>query len=66
MPSHDLMVCRPACPDAQPDILTPPLQLYFQSDLTLVRSWYLSGTNYSRTLEHWLKLQDKNTKGEEA
>ncbi|KAK0195130.1 S-adenosyl-L-methionine-dependent methyltransferase [Armillaria mellea] len=34
--------------------------LFFQSDLTLIRSWYLSGTNYSRTLEDWLKLQDKN------
>ena len=45
----------------------PPLaqlfeQLYFQSDLTLLRSWYLSGINYSRTSEHWLKLQDKNKK----
>ncbi|KAK0213110.1 S-adenosyl-L-methionine-dependent methyltransferase [Desarmillaria ectypa] len=36
------------------------LLLFFQSDLTLIRSWYLSGTNYSRTLEDWLKLQDKN------
>lgn len=39
------------------------LLLYFQSDLTLIRSWYVSGTHYSRTLEHWLKLQDKNAKG---
>ncbi|TDL26084.1 S-adenosyl-L-methionine-dependent methyltransferase [Rickenella mellea] len=38
------------------------LLLYFQSDLTLVKSWYLDGQNYSRTLEDWLKLQDKNTK----
>ncbi|KAG7446577.1 S-adenosyl-L-methionine-dependent methyltransferase [Guyanagaster necrorhizus] len=36
------------------------LLLYFQSDLSLIRSWYLSGTNYSRTLEDWLGLQDKN------
>ncbi|KAF8647071.1 hypothetical protein AX16_006906 [Volvariella volvacea WC 439] len=36
------------------------LFLYFQKDLTLVRSWYLSGKHYSRTLEDWLKLQDKN------
>ncbi|KAK7005899.1 (S)-coclaurine N-methyltransferase [Favolaschia claudopus] len=35
---------------------------YFQSDLTLVRSWYLAGTHYSRSLEDWLKLQDKNSK----
>ncbi|KAJ6494955.1 S-adenosyl-L-methionine-dependent methyltransferase [Mycena vulgaris] len=38
------------------------LLLYFQSDLTLVRSWYLPGTHYSRTLEDWLKLQDSNAK----
>ncbi|KAF8828657.1 hypothetical protein HHX47_DHR3000295 [Lentinula edodes] len=36
------------------------LLLYFQDDLTLVRSWYLSGTHYSKTLEAWLKLQDQN------
>ncbi|CAA7261845.1 unnamed protein product [Cyclocybe aegerita] len=38
------------------------LFLYFQSDLTLLRSWYIPGTHYSRTLEDWLKLQDKNGK----
>ncbi|KDR75126.1 hypothetical protein GALMADRAFT_1332334 [Galerina marginata CBS 339.88] len=38
------------------------LFLYFQSDLTLLRSWYLPGTHYSRTLEEWLRLQDKNGK----
>ncbi|KAF5355488.1 hypothetical protein D9758_006352 [Tetrapyrgos nigripes] len=38
------------------------LLLYFQDDLTLIRSWYLPGTHYSRTLEAWLKLQDKNAK----
>ncbi|KAF5375371.1 hypothetical protein D9615_007920 [Tricholomella constricta] len=35
---------------------------YFQSDLTLIRSWYINGMHYSRTLEDWLKLQDKNGK----
>ncbi|KAG7094275.1 hypothetical protein E1B28_007879 [Marasmius oreades] len=35
---------------------------YFQDDLTLIKSWYLSGVNYSRTLEDWLKIQDKNGK----
>ncbi|TFK53664.1 S-adenosyl-L-methionine-dependent methyltransferase [Heliocybe sulcata] len=38
------------------------LLLYFQSDLTLIRSWYLSGEHYSRTLEDWLARQDKNAK----
>lgn len=33
---------------------------YFQKDLTLLRSWYLDGTHYSKTLGAWLKLQDKN------
>ncbi|KAF7971612.1 hypothetical protein HWV62_20710 [Athelia sp. TMB] len=36
------------------------LLLYFQSDLTLVRSWYLDGRHYSRTLEDWLARQDAN------
>ncbi|KAJ3925687.1 MAG: S-adenosyl-L-methionine-dependent methyltransferase [Lentinula lateritia] len=36
------------------------LLLYFQDDLSLVRSWYLPGTHYSKTLEAWLKLQDQN------
>ncbi|KAF9269325.1 S-adenosyl-L-methionine-dependent methyltransferase [Marasmius fiardii PR-910] len=35
---------------------------YFQDDLMLIKSWYLSGMNYSRTLEDWLKIQDKNRK----
>ncbi|KAK0490435.1 hypothetical protein IW261DRAFT_1412978 [Armillaria novae-zelandiae] len=39
------------------------LLLFFQSNLTLIRSWYLSSTNYSKTLEDWLKLQDKNAAG---
>lgn len=33
---------------------------YFQSDLTLLRSWFVNGKNYAHTLEDWLKLQDKN------
>jgi len=36
------------------------LFLYFQDDMTLIQSWYLSGRHYSRTLEDWLKLQDKD------
>ncbi|ESK92077.1 sam-dependent methyltransferase [Moniliophthora roreri MCA 2997] len=38
------------------------LFLHFQEHITLVKSWYLSGVNYSRTLEDWLKTQDKNAK----
>jgi len=38
------------------------LLLYFQTDLTLLRSWYLSGKHYSRTLEDWLVRQDRNAK----
>ena len=42
----------------------PSLDLftYFQKDLFLIRSSYLNGTHYARTLEAWLKLQDKNAK----
>ncbi len=42
----------------------PSLDLftYFQKDLTLLHSSYLNGTHYSRTLEDWLKNQDKNRK----
>ncbi|KAH9948664.1 S-adenosyl-L-methionine-dependent methyltransferase [Amylocystis lapponica] len=47
------------------------LLLYFQDDLTLVRSWYVNGRHYAQTCEDWLKRQDKcnwvghetNTKG---
>ncbi|KAJ7172544.1 S-adenosyl-L-methionine-dependent methyltransferase [Mycena filopes] len=35
---------------------------YFQSDLILSNSWYVPGTHYSRTLEHWIELQDKNAR----
>ncbi|KAH8827909.1 S-adenosyl-L-methionine-dependent methyltransferase [Flagelloscypha sp. PMI_526] len=36
------------------------LFLYFQDDVTLLKSWYISGVNYSKSLEAWLALQDKN------
>ncbi|GJE97731.1 SAM-dependent methyltransferase [Phanerochaete sordida] len=36
------------------------LLLYFQDDLSIVRSWWLNGRHYSRTLEDWLKRQDRN------
>lgn len=36
------------------------LFLYFQSHVKLQKSWYLPGTHYGRTAEHWLKLQDAN------
>ena len=38
------------------------LQLYFQDDLTHVRSWYINGKHYQRTSEHWLKAQDRRAK----
>lgn len=28
--------------------------------MTLINSWYLSGQHYSRTLEDWLRRQDRN------
>ncbi|KZT10760.1 S-adenosyl-L-methionine-dependent methyltransferase [Laetiporus sulphureus 93-53] len=37
------------------------LLLYFQEDLALVRSWYLSGEHYARTCRDWLKRQDLHT-----
>jgi len=42
----------------------PSLDLftYFQQDLTLLHSSYLNGVHYSKTLEAWLKLQDKHGK----
>ncbi|KAI0085058.1 S-adenosyl-L-methionine-dependent methyltransferase [Irpex rosettiformis] len=36
------------------------LLLYFQDDLTLLSSWYLSGTHYSLTARDWLSRQDAN------
>ncbi|KAF8514160.1 S-adenosyl-L-methionine-dependent methyltransferase [Gautieria morchelliformis] len=38
------------------------LLLHFQSDVTLLKSWWLDGKHYARTLEAWLQLQDKNAK----
>lgn len=38
------------------------LLLYFQDELALLQSWYISGTHYSKTLEHWLEKQDRNGK----
>lgn len=33
---------------------------YFQRDLSLEAQWCVNGKHYSRTLESWLQLQDKN------
>lgn len=38
------------------------LLLYFQSDVTLIKSWFVNGKHYSHTLEDWLRLQDANSK----
>ncbi|KAI0744129.1 S-adenosyl-L-methionine-dependent methyltransferase [Daedaleopsis nitida] len=38
------------------------LLLYFQDDLTHIRSWYINGKHYAQTSEDWLKIQDSNTK----
>lgn len=59
MPSHDLFVSPVAMYELNVN-LTQSLQLYFQDDLTLVRSWWLNGRNYAATSEHWLQEQDKN------
>lgn len=61
MPSHDLLVRSPLFLRVSVSALTA-LQTYFQSDLTLLRSWYIDGRHYSRTLEAWLKKQDQNAK----
>ncbi|KAI3955869.1 hypothetical protein MKW98_006229 [Papaver atlanticum] len=34
--------------------------LYFQDDVAVVNQWILSGKNYSRTHEEWLKNMDNN------
>lgn len=44
-------------------IITNLIQTYFQDDLTLIRSWYISGQHYSRTCEDWLRIQDSNRAG---
>ena len=62
MPSHDLFVCFYVITFTMALLADLLVQLYFQSDLTLIRSWYLPGTHYSRTLEDWLRLQDRNKK----
>ncbi|KAH9858824.1 S-adenosyl-L-methionine-dependent methyltransferase [Lenzites betulinus] len=38
------------------------LLLYFQDDLTHIRSWYVSGKHYAQTSEDWLRRQDANSK----
>ncbi|KAI0374167.1 S-adenosyl-L-methionine-dependent methyltransferase [Pilatotrama ljubarskyi] len=38
------------------------LLLYFQDDLTHIRSWYLSGRHYAQMSEEWLRQQDVNAK----
>ncbi|EJD02755.1 S-adenosyl-L-methionine-dependent methyltransferase [Fomitiporia mediterranea MF3/22] len=43
-------------------MMSSDLLLYFQSDVTLVRNWFLNGKHYSRSLEAWLRLQDANAK----
>jgi hypothetical protein len=58
MPSHDLLVY--CIHILHTSLLIIFNQLYFQSDLTLIRSWYLDGRHYSRTLEDWLQRQDRN------
>ncbi|KIJ49480.1 hypothetical protein M422DRAFT_27845 [Sphaerobolus stellatus SS14] len=38
------------------------LLLHFQSDVSLVQSWWVNGKHYGRTSEEWLKMQDRNIK----
>jgi len=35
---------------------------YFQRNLSLEQSWWLPGTHYAQTCEHWLLNQDRNAK----
>lgn len=62
MPSHDLFVSKLSTPEFI-TLIAIPFQTYFQDDLTLIRSWYLSGQHYSKTCEDWLKIQDSNRVG---
>jgi hypothetical protein len=39
---------------------------YFQHDMILERTWWINGRNYARTLEDWLRLQDKNNKNDSS
>ncbi len=57
MPSFDMLVRYCFKVKAHTNV---SMQSYFQSDLTLLRSWFVNGKNYAHTLEDWLKLQDKN------
>ena len=62
MPSHDLLVrvshTSLCYADASQNMTT--VQLYFQDDVSLVRSWYVNGRHYARTCEDWLARQDSN------
>ena len=65
MPSHDLLVRRVPPVSHRTHAHRAPSsvpQLYFQDDLTHVRSWYINGKHYQRTSEHWLKAQDRRAK----
>ena len=62
MPSHDLLVRPRFVCSGLLLILTSMSQLYFQDDLSLVKSWYVSGQHFQQTSEHWLQRQDANAK----
>ena len=62
MPSHDLLVRSVSrAPDyAHTSWNLTVVQLYFQDDVSLVRSWYVNGRHYAQTCEDWLVRQDSN------
>lgn len=64
MPSFDLLVwlCIFFLVEMQVTDWTLVSQLHFQSCVSIVRSWYVSGKHYQRTSNAWLRLQDKNAK----